>query len=338
MSAVPRTAREIRVAAIPDGLPGPADLTVAEAPVPVPGPEEVLIRNRFFLIFAALRTLLAGSVPGTPFPGLNPGDTLFGPALGEVVTAPADSGLLPGQLVRHMSGWREYAVVPAGGCQPATGDLPDAAAHLTQGLTAYGALVQGAKVRVDDTVFVSGGAGSLGSMAGQIARLLGASRVIGSTGSAWKAEQMVASLGYDSAVVRGRAPIADQLMAAAPDGIDVYFDNVGGEELRAAITAARPSARFVIVGALSGQLGGSGTTAPVEIDTYQFIVKRITMTGYTGGSDAGLRAEWDERFAAWLRDGTIQFPYARVEGIEQAPRALHDVLTGGYFGTAVVAL
>jgi 2-alkenal reductase len=338
MSEVPRTAREIRVAALPDGLPDVADLTVAEAPVPSPGPEEVLIRNRLFTVFAALRTLLAGSVPGTPFPGLKPGDALFGPALGDIVTAPDGTGLRAGQLVRHMSGWREYAVVPAAGCEPVRGNLPDPAAYLAQGATAYGGLVRDARVRPGDTVFVSGGAGSLGSMAGQIARLLGASRVIGSTGSAWKAEQMVASLGYDSAVVRGRAPVADQLQAAAPDGIDICFDNVGGEDLRAALTAARPSARFVIVGALSGQLGGSGTTAPAAIDTYQFIVKRITMTGYTGGGDAALRAKWEERFAAWLHAGAIQFPHVRVAGIERAPQALHDVLAGRYLGTAVVAL
>jgi NADPH-dependent curcumin reductase CurA len=340
MPEVTRTSREIRLAAVPDGLPEPADLAVAETPVPVPGRGDVLVRNRFFTAFAALRTLLGGGVQGAPLPGFRPGDTLFGPAIGEIMAAPEGSGLRRGDLVEHMLGWREYAVVPAAECRPVSGALPDPVAHLAQGVTAYGALTRAARVLPGDTVFVSGGAGSVGSMAGQIARLLGAGRVIGSTGSSWKAEQMITGLGYDAVVVRGAAPVAEQLASAAPDGIDVFCDNVGGEDLRAAIAVAGQSARFALVGALSGQLAqhGSGTTALVEIDSYQLILKQITMAGYSAQGDGELRAEWGERFAGWLRSGTIQFPHVRVQGIEQAPQALHDMLAGRYLGTVVVAL
>ena len=333
-------AREIRLAATPDGLPEPADLAVVEVPVPAPGPGEVLVRNRFFTVFAGLRTLLGGGVPGAPLPGLRIGDTLFGPAVGEVVAAPPGGGPQAGDLVEHLHGWREYAVLPAADCRPVSGALPDPVACLAQGVTPYGALTRAARVRPGDTVFIAGAAGSVGSMTGQIARLLGASRVIGSTGSPWKAEQMTAGLGYDAALVRGAVPLAEQLAAAAPDGIDVFIDNVGGEDLRAAVTAARRSARFVLVGALSGQLAarGSGTTAPVEIDTYQLILKQVTMTGYVAGADSGLRAQWAERFAGWLRSGAIQFPYTRIEGIDQAPQAFHDTLAGRYLGTVVVAV
>jgi NADPH-dependent curcumin reductase CurA len=332
--------REIRLAAVPDGLPEAADLHVAEARAPVGGPRDVLVRNHFFTVFAGLRTLLGGGVPGAPLPGLRPGDALFGPALGEVITAPDGSGLRAGDLVRHMLGWRELAAVPVAACRPVPGDLPDPVACLAQGVTPYGALARAARVRAGDTVFVSGGAGSVGSMTGQIARLLGAGRVIGSTGSAWKAERMTADLGYDAVVVRGAAPVAGQLAKAAPDGIDVCVDNVGGEDLRAAITAARESARFVLVGALSGQLAqhGSGTTAPAEIDTYQLILKQVTMTGYVAGNDGELLAEWARRYADWLRTGAIQFPHVRVQGIRQAPQALHDALAGRYVGTVVVAV
>jgi NADPH-dependent curcumin reductase CurA len=332
--------REIRLAAIPDGLPEPADLTVAEVPVPVPGPGDLLVRNHFFTMFAGLRTLLGGGAPGAPLPGLRIGDTLFGPAVGEVIAAPDDGGPQPGDLVEHLVGWREYAVVPAGGCRPVSSALPDPVACLAQGVTPYGALTRAARVRPDETVFISGGAGSVGSMAGQIAKLLGAGRVIGSTGSPRKAQQMTASLGYNAVVVRGAAPLAAQLAEAAPDGIDVVIDNVGGEDLRAAITAARPSARFVLVGALSGQLApsGDGGTAPVEIDTYQLILKQVTMTGYVAGGDGELRAEWARRFADWLLSGAIQFPYTRVDGIDQAPQAFHDTLAGRYLGTVVVAV
>jgi 2-alkenal reductase len=331
--------REVRVAAVPAGLPGPGDLTVAETPVPVPGPGEVLVRNHFFTVFAALRTLLGG-VQGAPLPGLSPGDTLFGPAVGEVVASRADDGPRPGDLVQHMRGWREHAVVPIVECDPISDALPEPVAHLAQGVAAYGALTRAVQVRPDDTVFVSGGAGSVGSMAGQIARLLGARRVVGSTGSSWKAEQMTTALGYDAVVVRGAAPIAEQLALAAPDGIDVLFDNVGGEDLQAAIAVANRSARFALVGALSGQLAehGRGIAAPVEIDSFQLVLKQITMAGYSAQGDTQVRSEWTERFAGWLRAGAIQFPHVRVQGIDQAPQALHDVLTGRYLGTVVVAV
>lgn len=139
---------------------------------------------------------------------------------------------------------------------------------------------------------------------------------------------------------RPAAPVAEQLAGAAPDGIDVFVDNVGGEDLRAAIATARQSARFALVGALSGQLAqhGNGTTAPMEIDSYQIVLKQITMVGYSAGADGGLRAEWNERFGGWLRSGAIQFPHVRVEGIEQAPQALHDTLAGRHLGIVVVAL
>ena len=340
MPEVARTSREIRVASVPKGLPEPGDLAVAEVQVPVPGSGDVLVRNRFFIMFAALRTLLGGGVPDTPFPGLHQGDTLFGPAIGEVITTSAGGGPRRGDLVGHLLGWREFAVVPAAQCVPVDAALPDPVAHLSQGLTAYGALTRAAGVRPGDTVFVSGGAGSVGSMAGQIARLLGAVRVIGSTGSPWKAGRMASELGYDAVVVRGRAPIAEQIAAAAPDGIDVFIDNTGGEDLRAAVGAARPSARFALVGALSGQLAehGTGATAPVEIDSYEVILKQVTMTGYSAGGDSELAAEWAGRFAGWLRSGAVQFPHVRVEGIEQAPLALHDMLAGRYLGTVVAAI
>lgn len=147
---------------------------------------------------------------GAPLPGIRPGDTLFGPALGEVVSAPESSGLQLGDLVQHMLGWREYAAVPAADCRPVIGGLPDPVACLAQGVTPYGALTRAARVRPGDTVFVSGGAGSVGSMTGQIAGLLGAGRVIGSTGLPWKAERMTADLTLAttlwSSVARHRSP------------------------------------------------------------------------------------------------------------------------------------
>ncbi|OPG07915.1 NADP-dependent oxidoreductase [Microbispora sp. GKU 823] len=336
----PRAAREIRLAEVPSGLPGPTHLTVAEVPLPVPGAGEVLVRNRWFQVFPSLRTLIAGGVPGTPFPPLRPGDTLFGPAVGEVVTASFgkgtdDSGLRPGDLVAHFRGWREYAVVPVSA--PLGDALPDPAAHLASGATAYAALTRIARLRAGETVLVTGGAGGVGSLAGQIARLLGAGRVIGTTGSPAKAERMMAELGYDAVVLRDGSPIGGRLAEAAPDGVDVVVDTVGGEQLQAAAAAARPGARLVVVGTLATQLSAAsgGTTAPVELDAFQLIAKNITLRGLTGVDDE-IHAEWTERFGAWLRSGAIAFPHTRIAGIENAPRALRELFEGRHVGTVVI--
>ncbi|URN08302.1 NADP-dependent oxidoreductase [Actinomadura madurae] len=334
---MPPTSRIVQLAALPDGLPRPEHFAVVEVPVPVPDEGDVLVRNRFFQVFPAVRTLIGGGVEGTPFPPLRPGDPLFGAAIGEVVSAPPDAGPRPGDLVRHWLGWREYAVMPADQCSPLDDTLPDPAAHLGQAAIAYAALTRDAPVRPGGTVFVSGGAGGVGSLAGQIARLLGAGRVIGSTGSQEKAGRLVSELGYDAALIRGTEPFAEQLAKAAPDGIDVVVDNVGGEQLRAAIAAARHDARFVLVGTLAGQLapGRSGTTAPVEIDTFQLVARRIAMRGFGGLDGTG---EWAERFGGWLRAGDITFPHVRVRGIDQAPRALHDLIGGQYLGAVIIEL
>ncbi|GGW97220.1 MDR family NADP-dependent oxidoreductase [Streptomyces lomondensis] len=340
MAVLPATQREVRLLAKPTGLPRPEHFGVVETPVVPPGEGEVLVRNLFFHVFATLRILIAGATQDTPFPVLTAGDTLVGAAIGEVVEAPADSGFGPGDLVSHWLGWREYALVPVAECTLLDRTvLPDPVAHLQQGWTAYAALTRGVELRSGDTVFVSAGGSGIGSMAGLIARQLGAERVIASTGSREKAERLRTELGYDDVVVRGEGPLAEQLTKAAPDGIDVYFDNVGGEQLRAAVDAARPGARFVLIGALSGQLApdGTGTTAPVELDSLPLIHKRIEMRGFSS-DDYDDRDEWTERFGAWLRAGEITFPHVRVRGIENAPRTLLEVIEGRHIGAVVVEL
>ncbi len=334
-----RTSREVRLVSKPAGLPGPAHFVVTETPLPVPKDGEVLVRNHYFQVFPAmLRTMIGG---GTEVhPALFPGDTLLGPAVGEVVSAPGTSPLRTGELVSHWLGWREYAAVPAEACTPLGDDtLPDPVAHLSQGWTAYGALTRAAKVRPGDTVFVTGGATAVGVLAGQIARLLGAGRVIGTTGSPEKAARMVAEFGYDAALLRGAEPIADQLAKAAPEGIDVLLDTVGGDHLEAAVAAARPEARLVLVGVLAAQLSpeGTGATAPpVTFDASLLILRRIQLLGFTAQDHPDALPEWIERFDGWLRSGAITFPHVRVAGIEHATRVLQETIDGRHLGTVVV--
>ncbi|MDT3396723.1 NADP-dependent oxidoreductase [Streptomyces sp. B1866] len=442
MTAVPATHREVRLAVRP--RPGEElraeHFEVAEAPVPVPGPGQVLVRNRVMSVTAVMRTLMNGDAD-LFVPPFAEGEPLWGLAVGEVVAAPdrprvggrvgagrptgpgdtsgpfggsggtggpfdtgggsggpvdagreagglrpggrggeswgaqgrvtegpptghprsADPGPgvgwaggppsgvpgapdggadppRPGDLIEHRFGWREYAVVDSAEAHrldPVA--LPDPAAYLSQGPSAWMGVVRGADVRPDDTVFVTGAAGGVGSLAGQIARLRGAKRVIGSTGSPDKADRLLAELGYDAVVVRGAGPIEDQLREAAPDGLDAVFDNVGGEQLRAALAVARRGARFAVVGALSAQAGG-GTAAPVQIDTVALTDRGITLRGIALYDHMDVIPEWTAVFARGLREGTLSFPHVRLQGIGQAPRALRELLAGRHVGTVLVDL
>nr|WP_168515037.1 NADP-dependent oxidoreductase [Streptomyces sp. S1D4-11]QIZ00444.1 NADP-dependent oxidoreductase [Streptomyces sp. S1D4-11] len=339
-AALPRTVREVRLTAVPGGLPAREHFAVVETPLPEPKAGQVLVRNRHFLVFPGLRTLIGGEVDGLPLPRLRTGDVLFGPAVGEVVAAPADGPLRPGVAVAHMLGWREYALVSAAECTPLDGVLPDPVAYLSPGSAAYGALTRLAEVRPGDVVFVTGAAGAVGSLAGQIARLLGAGRVIGSTGSPEKAERLVSELGYDAVVLRGAGSVAAQLGQAAPEGIDVLVDTVAGEQLTAALAAARQGARFALVGTLSGQMSAhrDGGSAPVEIDAFRLVVKGVSLRGYSGADHPEVEKEWTSRFGDWLRSGAISFPHTRIEGIDRAPQALRELIEGRHFGAVVVEL
>ncbi|MFD1931176.1 MULTISPECIES: zinc-binding dehydrogenase [Nonomuraea] len=157
-------------------------------------------------------------------------------------------------------------------------------------------------------MFVTGAAGGVGSLAGQLARLRGATRVIGSTGSQCKGQHLIKELGYDAVVIRGAGPIEDQLRAAAPDGIDAVFDHVGGEQLSAVLAVARRGARVALVGTLSSQISGD-FTAPIEIDTGSLILRGITLRGMSGSDHLDAIPQAMQEFGRALREGTLTFPH-----------------------------
>ncbi|WP_050514999.1 NADP-dependent oxidoreductase [Streptomyces rimosus] len=332
----PATHREVRLAARARGALGPECFTLAEAPLPVAGDGQLLVRNRFMAVTAAMRSMMTDAE--LPMPSFVPGRALWGAAVGEVVRA--SCGFAPGDLVVHPYGWREFAVVEEARARRVDPQaLPDPAAHLSQGATAWGALTRAGRVGPGDTVFVTGAAGGVGSMAGRIAKRLGAARVIGSTGSAHKVPYLRKTLGYDEVVLRGAGPAEDQLRRAAPDGIDVLLDTVGGEQLRAALAVARTGARFALVGALSGQLGdGAGVAAPVELDSSLVVTRRVTLRGFSLYDHSDLPGEWMGEFGRGLRDGSLVFAHTRLHGLDQAPRALCELVQGRHTGAVLVEL
>jgi NADPH-dependent curcumin reductase CurA len=265
---------------------------------------------------------------------------LEGGAIGEVI-ASADSDLRPGDVVLHNFGWRDYAVAEAGRFRkvdPAA--APRVSAYLGElgivGLTAYVGLLDIAAMKPGETVFVSGAAGAVGSLAGQIAKLRGAARVVGSAGSAEKVKYVTDTLGFDAAFNYRDAPVAEQLRVVAPDGIDVYFDNVGGDHLEAAIGALRKFGRVAICGAIAQYNATEPTPGPANLALT--VGKRLTLRGFLVIDHADRMADFVTEMSGWLRDGRIQLQETTVDGLENAPAAFLGLLRGQNTGKMIVRL
>jgi NADPH-dependent curcumin reductase CurA len=203
------------------------------------------------------------------------------------------------------------------------------------GLTAYAGLLDVAAMKSGETVFVSGAAGAVGSMVGQIAKLRGAARVVGSAGSAGKVERLL-TLGFEAAFDYHDGPVSQSLMAAAPDGIDVYFDNVGGEHLEAAIGAMNLHGRAAICGMIAQY--NATEPAPAPHNLALLIGKRLTLRGFLVGDHGHLREHFVHEMAGWLRDGKIRYDETVVDGIENAPDAFLGMLRGQNLGKMLVRL
>jgi NADPH-dependent curcumin reductase CurA len=328
------TSREIRLASRPVGEPQPSDFQLAEVEVSDPEDGEVVVRNTFMSVDPYMR----GRMDDRPsyVPPWQIGDACQGAAVGEVV-ASRSSRFSEGDIVMHQLGWREYLKASRGLRKVDTSFVP-ASAYLgvlgMPGLTAYVGLLDIAELRAGDVVFVSGAAGAVGSLAGQIAKLRGHT-VIGSAGSAEKVDY-VRSLGFDAAFDY-HAGVRDQLKQAAPDGIDVYFDNVGGEHLEAAIGVANNHARFALCGAISTYNATEPQPGPRNM--FQIVGKRLSLRGFIILDHGDRQPAFVEEVGAWVRDGQVQFRETIVEGgVEAAPQAFIDLLRGANTGKMVVKL
>ncbi|WP_336085323.1 NADP-dependent oxidoreductase [Nocardia sp. SSK8] len=334
IETIARTSSAIQLITRPAGFPAPTDFALVDLPVAEPAPGQVLIRNLFTSLDPGL-LMRIGDYPGIPLPPFGIGEPLSGDAIGEVV-ASRDASLAPGTLVVHRLGWRDYAVTEATAVRAVDAHAYDSpSTHLGFGLAAYAGLTEVAGMRPGDTVFVSSAAGATGGLTGQLARLLGAGRVIGSAGSAAKVAYAVDELGFDAAFDYHDGPVADRLRALAPDGIDVYFDTVGGDQLRAAVEVMNPGGRVALCGALARQRAG-GTPDAGPGDLLPVIGKRLTLRGFTAFDYPHLVPEFGTRLREWLAEGAITQTETVVDGLANAPRALLDLVRGRYRGKVVV--
>jgi NADPH-dependent curcumin reductase CurA len=329
--------REWHLVARPQGWPRPEDFALVETDVPEPGPGQVLVRNLYLSVDPYMRGRMNDVKSYSPPYQLN--EPMTGGALGRVVASGAD-GLQAGDHVLHPLGWREYALVDAAHTAKVDPEAAPLSAYLgvlgMTGLTAYAGLLRIAELAPGETVFVSGAAGAVGSQAGQIAKLKGAARVIGSAGSDEKVALLTEEYGFDAAFNYKKGPVAEQLAAAAPDGIDVYFDNVGGDHLQAAISSLRLHGRAALCGAIAQYNATDPQPGPSNLAL--LVGKRLTLRGFLVGDHQDLRPEFAREVGGWLREGKLRHRETVVTGIEEAADAFLGVLRGDNTGKMLVAL
>ena len=327
--------REIQLVRRPHGEPVQEDFALVETPVVSPEPGQVLVRNEWLSVDPYMRGRMNDVKSYLPPFAL--GATMEGGAVGTVIES-ADESVPVGATVVHQAGWREYATIAAKNAQVIDTELAPATAYLgvlgATGLTAYVGLTEIAPVKEGDVVFVSGAAGAVGSVAGQIARKLGASKVIGSAGGPEKAKRLTEEYGFDVALDYRLGDIGGQLKAAAPEGIDVYFDNVGGDHLRAAIARSNVNGRIALCGAISQY----NATAPVPgpDNLAQAIGKRLTLRGFIVIDHFDQARTWIGQAAQWLRDGELRVDETVVEGVDHAVDAFLGVLRGANTGKMLI--
>ncbi|NJP66528.1 NADP-dependent oxidoreductase [Streptomyces spiramenti] len=335
--SLPATGRSWHLASRPHGTPVPENFALREEPVRAPGEGEVLVRNTHLSVDPYMRGRMNDQKSYVPPFALD--QPMDGAAIGEVVASEAE-GLVPGDLVVHNLGWREYATLPARYSGPVPRDTSRPSVYLgvlgMPGFTAWVGLREIAGLREGDAVFVSGAAGAVGSTAGQLARLMGASRVVGSAGSAAKVELLTTEYGFDAAFDYRAAPVREQLPEAAPDGIDVYFDNVGGDHLEAALTAMRTHGRIVLCGMIAQYNATEPPPGPNNLGL--MVGKRLRAQGMIVTDHEASRPEFQKQVTAWVESGELRYRETVVEGLENTPEALLGVLRGDNTGKMIVRL
>jgi NADPH-dependent curcumin reductase CurA len=331
------TTRQIHLVSRPTGWPTSDNFRLVETELPEPGPGQVTVRNTVMSVDPYMRGRMNDVRSYVPPYALDA--PLDGGAVGEVV-ASRDESVQVGDTVLHGLGWREHAVLEARRVRRIDTSQVPASAYLgvlgMPGTTAYVGLVRIAELREGDTVFVSGAAGAVGSVVGQIARNLGAARVIGSAGSSEKVAYLVDDLGFDAAFDYHDGRVGDQLATHAPGGVDVYFDNVGGDHLEGAIGNMRDFGRLAICGAISQY--NNDRAAPGPRNMWLVVARRLQLRGFIVSDHPDLPKEYLGRAPGWISAGRLKYRETYVDGIENAVEAFLDLHRGSNVGKMLVRL
>jgi len=330
--------REIRLKRRPSGAPQPGDFELVETAVPDPGPGQILVHNIFMSVDPYMRGRMmdrASYVP--PF---QIGQPLSGGAVGKVVAVNGNSRFAEGDHVLNFSGWRECFLSEGGDLQPINASLAPLQAWLgafgMPGLTAYAGLLRVAELKDGERVFVSAASGAVGAVVCQIAKNKGCF-VIGSAGSDEKCVWLEHEAGIDKAInYRSCGDLSAAVKTAAPEGIDVYFDNVGGEHLNAALANMRLNGRIAVCGMIAQY--NDATPPPGPSNIIMVIPLRLTITGFLVSDYFGMMSDFIRDMAIWTKAGKMKWRETIVDGIEKAPEAFLGLFKGENFGKMLVRL
>src|ERR1039457_3291664 len=327
--------REIRLASRPSGIPTAANFTLPRIELAPPQDGQVLVRNRYMSVDPYMRGRInSGKSYVPPF---EIGKPLEGGAIGEVIESRAE-GFKPGDAVTSSFGWREYFIASPKELHQVSRESQPLSVYLgalgMTGMTAWAGLHL-VEIRAGETIFISGAAGAVGSVAGQLAKLRGC-RVIGSAGSMEKVMFLREECGFDVAFDYKVGPVLEQQNLEAPDGIDVYFDNVGGEALEAALSALRVHGRIIACGGIYGYNDEKPRPGPSNL--FSIITNRLTMKGVIVGEWLDRQGEFEKEAGACLRSGKLKNKETVVEGLDQAEGAFIGLFTGNNIGKMVVKL
>jgi NADPH-dependent curcumin reductase CurA len=317
----------------PVGKIGKDTFEWTETAIPVPRDGEVLVRTRMLSLDPANRAWMMGK---TYRDALEPGQVMSGFAIGEVVESKT-GGLKAGDVVEGDWGWQDYAALPARRVTKRTADAPLElliGPLSVTGLTAYFGLLEVGQPKPGDTVLVSAAAGAVGTMVGQIAKLAGC-RVIGTAGGQDKCDWLTRELGFDAAIDYKAGGVRRAIAAAAPTGIDVYFDNTGGPVLDAALTLMNLRGRIVCCGNVSQYDVDKPTPGPMAVPGL-VVTKRLRMEGFIVMDFYDRRAEAETKLARWISEGSIKAQVDILDGLERAPEALIGLFEGNNRGKRAV--
>jgi NADPH-dependent curcumin reductase CurA len=323
--------REVHLIERPQGLPVPAQFRIVETDIADPADGQLLVENIYMSVDPAMRPRLAGPT------ALN--EAMMGGAIGRVLKS-RNAAFRQGEHVESMNGFREYFVSDGKGLSKLDADGMPLVAYMSvlglTGLTAYGGLLVIGALKDGENVFVSAAAGAVGSVAAQIAKIKGC-YVIGSAGSDEKCRWLKDELGLDAVINYKKGELRTSLKAAATKGIDVYFENVGGEHLNAALPRMNALGRIAVCGMISAYNNFGAVSEPVTTLS-NMIYNRLTMRGFVFYEFESKRAQFLKDMKGWIKEGRLKYRTTILQGIEQAPTALIGLFTGANTGKMVVQL
>jgi NADPH-dependent curcumin reductase CurA len=332
------TNRRLVLARRPTGMVDDTTVRMEEEPAPSPGPGQALVKVRYLSIDPTIRTWMDDR-PGY-LPPIGLGEVVRGPGVGEVVESDS-ARYTPGDLVFGMTGWQDYVIADEG---PASmqvippGVAPELAMNVlgVNGMTAYFGLLDVGRLQAGETVVVSGAAGATGSLVGQIAKIKGASKVVGIAGTKEKCAWIVDELGFDAAVDYRDERVSARLRAECPEGIDVYFDNVGGPILDTCLAQLAMRGRVVLCGAIS--LYNAESLPPGPANYLNLLMKRGRMEGFIILDYVDRFPEAQAEMFGWVAEGKVRSAEHFVDGLEHCTEALNLLFTGGNTGKVIVRL